>query len=174
MGPAPDGDPSLWNDHELDPIVRWAWGRGIVPRFIELMDGAARKLRASPVSRDQMLARLAVLLADGPGARPEGRGPAGVFPSRATGAVAGWASSPGARGPSGADCDRLRVTSDGRLRPCLASSRAFSIAEALRAGSARDAAAVVETAWRARPDASAWRGCAEEGAAEVSMRVTGG
>jgi cyclic pyranopterin phosphate synthase len=36
------------NDDELEAIVRWAWARGIVPRFIELMrvgEGANRGLR---------------------------------------------------------------------------------------------------------------------------------
>src|SRR6202040_760708 len=66
------------NDDELPALVEWAWARGIVPRFIEVMRvGEGANLPASKlVGHDEMRLRLASLLGDDAGARDPGRGPA--------------------------------------------------------------------------------------------------
>src|SRR5579859_4281860 len=106
------------NDDELPGIVEWAWARGIVPRFIEVMrvgEGAhlpPEKL----VGHAEMRASLAHLLADDAGARDPDRGPAKyVHARRDPGLRAGFIT--GTTDTYCETCDRLRVASDGTLRP---------------------------------------------------------
>lgn len=82
---------------------------------------------------------------------PEGVGPARYY------------KIPGAQGTIGfisalshhfcASCNRLRLTADGRLRPCLFSDAEYDIKDALRHGTDVDVAAVFERAIREKPDA---------------------
>ena len=76
-----------------------------------------------------------------------------------------------------AGCDRLRVSSDGVLRPCLARPEGVALGSALRAGDAAQGAARVgealAQAWAQKPPDD-FRGCTEADAARVSMRATGG
>jgi len=69
--------------------------------------------------------------------------------------------------------DRLRVSSDGRLRPCLATNDSVDVSAAIRAGDVESIAQGLDDAWSLKPDA-AWRGCTEASAASVDMRATGG
>jgi cyclic pyranopterin phosphate synthase len=71
-------------------------------------------------------------------------------------------------------CDRLRVASDGTLRPCLATNDGVSAAGAARAGDAGAVADAVASAWTMKPDGDVWKGCTEHEAASVSMRGIGG
>lgn len=50
------------------------------------------------------------------------------------------------------ECNRLRVTADGKIRPCLFSDREFDVREALRCGTDEDVVAVLMTALGAKPD----------------------
>lgn len=50
------------------------------------------------------------------------------------------------------DCNRLRLTSDGKLRPCLFSDNEFDVRSALRNGTDEDVRAVLQTALRDKPD----------------------
>jgi cyclic pyranopterin phosphate synthase len=71
-------------------------------------------------------------------------------------------------------CDRLRVSSTGVLRPCLATDDGVEAADVARTG---DASAIVERiheAWAMKPDGSVWKGCTEDTAKNVSMRAIGG
>ena len=123
------------NVDELGAITDFAWSLGIVPRFIELMPvGEAASL---PAATFVPAARMVEAL--------EGR------------VTGGWAPSDGIRGParyleasdgsgrkvglitavSGTfceGCNRLRLTSRGALRSCLASRRALSLRDLVRAG----------------------------------------
>jgi cyclic pyranopterin phosphate synthase len=49
------------------------------------------------------------------------------------------------------ECNRLRLTADGRLRPCLFSDEEFDAREVLRTGSDEDIREVVRTALRDKP-----------------------
>ena len=72
-------------------------------------------------------------------------------------------------------CDRLRVGSDGTVRPCLATNDGVA---AMRPGRRR---ATSEASPKRspkpgaiKPDGRVWKGCTEETAADVSMRAIGG
>ncbi len=162
------------NDAELESIVRWSWARGIVPRFLEVMaigEGAKMMDRVVPVS--EMRARLAPLLAEDEPERERDRGPARYVASREDPALrVGFISGTSDTYCKG--CDRLRVASDGTLRPCLATEDGLSAEAAARSGDADAVAAAVGEAWKMKPDGEVFKGCTEDSAARVSIRAIGG
>lgn len=69
---------------------------------------------------------------------------------------------PGAKGTLGfiaplshhfcGECNRLRLTADGKIRPCLFSDTEYDVLEALRDGSDDEIREVIEKALRDKPD----------------------
>jgi cyclic pyranopterin phosphate synthase len=163
------------NDDELERLTLFAWRHGLVPRFIEVMPIAegARIARERLVPAAEMLERLAHLLEP---ARPEpdpNRGPAKYVRSRVDpklriGFITGTTDT------FCDGCDRLRVSANGTLRPCLATDRGLSGAAAAAAGDSESIARRVHEAWLLKPDGREWRGCTEPSAESVSMRAIGG
>jgi cyclic pyranopterin phosphate synthase len=162
------------NDEELESLVRWSWARGIVPRFLEVMaigEGAHLMDRVVPVA--EMRERLAHLLADEAPERERDRGPARYVAGREDRALrVGFISGTSDTYCKG--CDRLRVASDGTLRPCLATEDGLSAEALARAGDAEGVARAVGEAWKMKPDGEVFRGCTEESASRVSIRAIGG
>jgi cyclic pyranopterin phosphate synthase len=163
------------NDDELEKILRWAWEKRLVPRFLEVMPIAegAKLVGEHLLTAAEMRQRLAEhLLPDEPLVDP-GLGPAKYVrarhdPSLRVGFITGTSDT------FCATCDRLRVSSTGVLRPCLATDDGVDASASARAG---DAGAIVEqigAAWAMKPDGTIWKGCTEETAASVSMRAIGG
>jgi GTP 3',8-cyclase len=163
------------NDDELPALVEWAWARGIVPRFIEVMRvGEGANLPASKlVGHSEMRLRLSSLIGDDEGTGDPHRGPARYVPSRRdprlrvgfiTGTTDTYCST----------CDRLRVASDGTLRPCLATNDGVSGMELAQRGDVDGLVQAIGEAWALKPDGQTWKGCTEETAAGVSMRAIGG
>ncbi len=162
------------NDGELATLTRWAWDKGLVPRFLEVMmigDGA--KLADRVVTVAEMRSALAHVLEDDEAAVEPDRGPARYVRARhdrrlRVGFISGTSDT------YCAGCDRLRVSSDGVLRPCLATNDGLSAGGAARK---RDVGAVtraVADAWTMKPDGETWKGCTESTAASVSIRAIGG
>jgi cyclic pyranopterin phosphate synthase len=163
------------NDDELAEIVQWAWARGIVPRFIEVMRiGEGAKLPAQKlVGANEMRARLARLLVDEKGSPDPERGPARYVRARhdprlrvgfITGTTDTYCDT----------CDRMRVASDGTLRPCLATNDGVAAMDLAQAGDVDGLVRAIGDAWALKPDRRTWKGCTEETAADVSMRAIGG
>jgi cyclic pyranopterin phosphate synthase len=170
---------SVGNEDELASIARWAWSVGATPRFLELMSiGEGAQVRGRFVPYAAMRAKLAPLLEDEPTVRPADRGPARYARARAGGETDSDGRAIGfITGSSDTfcdGCDRLRVTSDGALRPCLATSDAVDVQEAIAEGDVEAIAEGLDRAWAQKPDGVVWKGCTEETAAHVSMRATGG
>lgn len=131
------------NDDELDTIATWAWARDITPRFIELMPiGEAAQLpTAMRVAAAEMRARLSAWLIEERGDADEGAGPARYVNARDGSARrAGFISA--TSDEFCGTCNRVRVTSHGELRACLADRASVSLRDAMRAG-----AADVDLAW---------------------------
>jgi cyclic pyranopterin phosphate synthase len=163
------------NDDELDSIVAWARARGIVPRFIELMHiGEGAKLPADKlVGYGEMRARLAHLLVDGAGELQPDRGPAKYVGARHDPALrVGFIT--GTTDTYCGTCDRLRVASDGTLRPCLATNDGVEAMELATNGDVPGLVRAIGEAWTLKPDGRTWKGCTEDSAADVSMRAIGG
>ena len=123
------------NDDELDRIVDFAWSIGATPRFIELMplgEGAklAQSARMSPADVIDALGERVLHAA---AAGVEGHGPAKYLQARD-----GSEHRVGFITPISDDfcdtCNRVRVTACGDIRACLASRRAVSLRDVIRAG----------------------------------------
>ncbi len=163
------------NDDELGALCDFAWARGMVPRFLEVMpiaEGAALS-RTHLVTVHEMRERLVPWLADGALAVEPDRGPARYVaarhdPSKRVGFISGTSDT------YCGTCDRLRVSSTGVLRPCLATDDGVDVAGLLRAGDAAAVPAKVGEAWDLKPDGLTFKGCTEPSAAGVSMRAIGG
>ncbi len=162
------------NDVEIESLVRWSWEKGIVPRLLEVMAiGEGAKLADRVVTANEMRGRIAHLLEHGDPERERDRGPARYLvarhdASKKVGFITGT-SDTYCKG-----CDRLRVASDGMLRPCLATNDGLSAASVARSGDAAGVAAAVADAWTMKPDGEKFKGCTEPSAADVSMRGIGG
>ena len=123
------------NHDELGRIVDFAWSLGTSPRFIELMPlGEGAKLPPSMrMKADDVLEVL--------GDRVSGEAPVGVEghgPAHYRAAADGSGHRVGFITPMSNDfcdtCNRVRVTARGDIRACLASRRAVSLRDIIRAG----------------------------------------
>lgn len=162
------------NDDELEPILLWAWERGLVPRFLELMPiGEGAALMDRFIAAAELRLRLAHHLVSGDATPEPGRGPARYVravgdSNRRVGFITGTSDT------FCSSCDRLRVSSMGVLRPCLATDDGVDASAAIRAVDPDAIAQQIAQAWSRKPDGSVWKGCAEGTAAGLSMRAIGG
>jgi cyclic pyranopterin phosphate synthase len=162
------------NEGELAELTEWSWARGITPRFLEVMAiGEGAKLGDRVVPSSEMRASLAHLVNDETAVREADRGPAKYVrarhdASKRVGFITGTTDTY-CKG-----CDRLRVASDGTLRPCLATEDGVSAEHAARTGDIAAIAARVADAWEMKPDGTVFKGCTEESASHVSIRAIGG
>jgi cyclic pyranopterin phosphate synthase len=142
------------NEDEILPLTRWAMHENISLRFIEFMplDGRGEWSRARVVSEAEILAHLRTEFALE--ALPRGKDPAAYY--RVGGERGGRDEIGNAIGviatvsnPFCASCDRLRITADGALYPCLFSQRGTSLRELMRNGAndAALAASIRNTVW---------------------------
>ncbi|HEY7725520.1 MAG TPA: GTP 3',8-cyclase MoaA [Anaeromyxobacteraceae bacterium] len=116
------------NEDELGDLVRFAWGRGAVPRFIELMPfGDGAPVPTAEVKR--LLGLQGVPLAPDPA---RGWGPAHYM--RGDGGLVGFI---GAITENFCErCNRARLTADGGFQACLGGRDRVSLRDLLRAGAA--------------------------------------
>ena len=128
------------NDGELGDLVRYAAGRDLEIRFIEYMPMGSARLDAAnqTMTAEQMRRRLA---ADGVELTRVRRGhaadPAEAWLDVGTGARIGFITSMSQHFCEA--CDRMRLTAEGELRPCLHQDAGVSVREQLRDGSDDDA-----------------------------------
>jgi GTP 3',8-cyclase len=126
-----------FTEDEVVPFARFARERPFEVRFIEFM----------PLDADHQWSPDAVLTGDEVRALIEERWALEEEPreAHATARVFRFADGQGRIGfvnpvsePFCADCDRIRITADGRLRTCLFSLRETDLREPLRAGASDD------------------------------------
>lgn len=123
------------NDDELQQIVDFAWSLGATPRFIELMPlGEGAKLPQSMrMNAADVLETLGDKVSQIEASAVEGQGPA-----RYMSAADGSGKRVGFITPISDEfcdtCNRVRVTARGDIRACLASRRAISLRDIIRAG----------------------------------------
>ncbi len=125
------------NDDETIDFVRMSTSQGWHVRFIEFMPfGTAKAEGLETVSAQEIRERIQSLGKLEPYTGKTGNGPARYY------------RLPGARGTIGFitpmtehfchSCNRLRLTSDGQLRPCLLDDDEVNLKEALRNGASTD------------------------------------
>ncbi|MCA9705723.1 MAG: GTP 3',8-cyclase MoaA [Myxococcales bacterium] len=130
-----------FNDDELPAMVRWAWERGVVPRFIELMPMAGGELfvpgELLPAERIRasVAEGLGIALRPDDGAGVRGAGPAtywraegGPFAGQRLGTIAAMTEN------FCQSCNRLRISATGQLHACLARDDTGDLRSALRSG----------------------------------------
>ncbi len=121
------------NDDELTEIAALTWQQPFQVRFIEYMPMGNPQLPHDPfISNEDVRHRITSLGKLEPVARGANDGPAERY--RLAGAIGeiGFIS-PRTQHFCG-DCNRLRLTASGHLRPCLLSDRELNIKEPLRRG----------------------------------------
>lgn len=164
------------NDDEVVQIVEWAWSEGLVPRFIELMPlGEGANLPPSlRVTADEVAGLLADRLDRSAGHEiVAGRGPAGYVPSRDGRHRVGFITA--LTDVFCESCNRMRVTSRGEIRACLASRRSVSLRDAMRAGASdRELAWLVHWALGDKADGHRFLDAAVDEHAHVGMSLIGG
>ena len=163
------------NDDELESLTRFAWARGITPRFLEVMAiGEGANLSHKVVSYAEQRARLAHLLEDDRPERDLDRGPARYVRAREAFGPQRVGFITGTTDTYCDGCDRLRVAADGTLRPCLAKNDGVSSADEAARGDVEAVRRRLTEAWEMKPDGETFRGCTEPSAREVSIRKIGG
>ncbi|MEL6713500.1 MAG: GTP 3',8-cyclase MoaA [Planctomycetota bacterium] len=144
------------NDDELGDLLAFAAERALELRFIEYMDvgGATRWTNEVVVSAREMLERIEAL----------GRGPvAPLDPVRTAAPADRYRIGDGqtfgiiasTTRPFCGQCDRARLTADGRFITCLYGRDGHPIAPILRGRGARAAAAAIAAVWNVRTDRGA-------------------
>lgn len=148
------------NDHEILPMARHFRGTGVTLRFIEFMDvGATNGWRMDEVvPSSEVIARLQQAL------------PLVPLPAESPGETAqrwGWADAQARHDPAlgevgvissvtqafCGDCNRARLSMEGRLYLCLFASQGWDLRRLLRDGSSdAQIAAAIAGIWQARGD----------------------
>lgn len=125
------------NDDEIASLARFAEQKGLILRFIEQMP-------FNPEDRETFMAASEIIdilkselgepekIADRQGFVSIGHGPAELYRFGANGPVVGFIT-PVSNHFCGS-CNRLRVTADGKLKPCLLSMEEIDLRSSLRGG----------------------------------------
>ena len=127
-------------EREFVPLMNYAWEKGLLLRFIELMPVSTQEV----LSEDNFLATgTAKQLIE------QHTGPLNPLPNFKTNGPATYYAVPGTEQKIGfigamtnlhfcETCNKLRLTSDGKLRPCLGSWLEFDLRNVLRSGCTDD------------------------------------
>jgi len=161
------------NEDEILPLTRWAVAQNLPLRFIEFMplDGRHEWSQQRVVTEAEILERLRREFAVHE--LPRGNDPAAYFELHGHGAQSRIGVIATVSNPFCASCDRLRLTADGKLYPCLFSPKGTALREPLRAG-ASDAelmALIRDTVWHKDAGYVAHPGYAER---RIAMNALGG
>ena len=158
------------NEDEILPLTRWAVRERLSLRFIEFMplDGRGEWSRERVVSQAEILERLRGEFEVE--ALPRSNDPAAYYRVGSESEIGVIAT---VSNPFCASCDRLRITADGSLYPCLFSQRGTSLRELMRSG-ADDvalAASIRDTVWHKDAGYAAHPGYVER---PIAMNSLGG
>lgn len=152
-----------FNGDEIGAMAEFAWKRGVIPRFIELMPMAAGELFVPGALMPATAVRERIRRHSGAHAVEElqasgsadirGLGPAsywrvrgGAFAGHRFGTIAAMTEN------FCASCNRLRVSATGQLHACLANDDAGDLRAALRSGEFARVEAVITAALRGKRD----------------------
>lgn len=142
------------NDDELDDWVKLVDDRALSVRFLELMPVGGLPPPGAPVNlarlRRELVARTGLVPVEG----PQGNGPARYFQRPGAAGTIGFIT------PVSDDvcqvCSRLRLTSEGMIRPCLAHDTGVDLHDAALAGDEAAIAAGLRRAVAEKPARHGW------------------
>lgn len=140
------------NDDEVVDLARKTLNAPWHVRFIEWMPigAAARDWRARVVSAAEIRARIEVALGPLTPAAVNGAGPARIYRLPDAAGTLGFIGAVSEH--FCASCNRLRLTADGKLRPCLLAVEELDLRAALRQGASEaEIQALLLAAVRAKP-----------------------
>ncbi|MBI5506071.1 MAG: GTP 3',8-cyclase MoaA [Deltaproteobacteria bacterium] len=158
------------NDDELPAMLDFAAAHRAQVRFIEYMPlGLAQRWASSYVSRAEILERVNPYLAAEP-PRLQPGDTATYYPLRSGGEV-GLISPVSCRFCD--RCNRLRLTSDGKLRPCLTSEGEVDLRHALKPRVSLEAiAASFRAATAGRPACGTYAGATDDAPASATRAMS--
>ena len=161
------------NEDEVPELVRYAWDRGALPRFIEQMPfgGDGRGVVPLAEVREKLLGAGFTLRADG----FRGWGPARHWRAREPSGREGLVGLIGAMSENFCeDCNRARVTADGGFQACLGGHDRVPLREMMRAGESDEAIADAVRGGLGRKDPRHHMDAAGGGLVLLAMRGIGG
>lgn len=141
------------NEDQIVPLVKFGATLGMPVRFIELMPLAPggpiddRHFLSITEAMDRLAAEDALEHAD---ERP-GHGPARYYRTQTSRALVGFIGSITCADFC-KDCNKLRLTADGKLRPCLGRHGEIDLMAALRSGVSNDITTAIEDAIANKPE----------------------
>ncbi len=141
------------NEDEIVPLAEFARARGLTLRYIEFMDvGNANQWRMEKVvGKKEILATLAARFPLREARRADTSSPAVNYEFADGGGAFGVIAS--VTEPFCRDCDRARLTADGKLVTCLFAQQGHDLKSLLRAGASdRELMEVIASLWRQRAD----------------------
>ena len=142
------------NADEIIDVLEYSKERGMSIRFIEYMENKHAKKEISGMKSDELIA----VLAQKYNFHDEGFD--GASPSHYYETDDGYRF--GIIEPYEDDfckkCNRIRLTAEGNLIPCLYFDEAMSIAESIKRGDIKGAAAVLKEVVRTKPEKNRWGG----------------
>ena len=157
------------NADEIIDVLEYSKERGMSIRFIEYMENRFAKADVLGVKSQEILAILRQKYAF------EDEGFDGASPSHYYRMKDGYRF--GIIEPHEDDfckkCNRIRLTAEGNLIPCLYFDEAMSIAESIKAGDIKGAAAVLKEVVRTKPEKNRW-GTEDDEVSNRAFYETGG
>ncbi len=149
------------NEQEIWPLVEYAAARSCPMRFIELMPLTRRDVLNEsnffPIAEMMEILRAHDELTPVEKEKEQiGNGPARYYRLKHTGALVGVIGAL-TEACFCERCNKMRVTADGKLRPCLGDALEFDLLPALRGGSDEDVIAVFQNALARKPLAHGFR-----------------
>ncbi len=142
------------NADEIIDVLEYSKARGMSIRFIEYMENKFAKADISGLKSSELLEIL------GEKYEFEDEGFDGASPSHYYRMKDGYKF--GIIEPYGDDfckqCNRIRLTAEGNLIPCLYFDEAMSISESIKRGDIKGAAAVLKEVVRTKPEKNRWGG----------------
>lgn len=139
------------NDGELFDFVNFSKGRKIIVRFIELMPMARNSILNKDLYTpcEEIKQRLAALGSLRRLGAKFGNGPAQYYKIEGTSSIIGFISPMSCKFCF--RCNRLRLTADGLLKPCLTSQGNLDLKRPLREGRKEEVAGLIQLATLIKP-----------------------
>jgi cyclic pyranopterin phosphate synthase len=159
------------NDGEIVDILEWAMARGVPLRYIEYMENDHANKHVKGMRSAEILAAIATKYPFEPVASQDSSSPAANY--RLANGYAFGVIEPHLESFC-ENCNRIRLSAEGFLIPCLYFDEAMSIREKVQAGDVPGAVAVLKTVLAHKPEKNRWSSDSENESSDRAFYMTGG